>query len=181
VIEDDNDTMNGSQMQAQSSAHQVVSKPRRRRRYRYWHRHTPHYYLVLTAISCAALVCLINLIGYLNKSLLVAEVAFAAAVGTSLVIFTTFFWGFYMLMSGNIPLHRMKYLLPHGAVGVLTPHLYTINISISLEGLGSQPVAGGQLALTVTCLAILGVQFSMGKAVVHRQPLHLVKPDQELI
>jgi uncharacterized membrane protein len=164
------------QMEPQKAPYRVVPKQQRRRRYRYRHKHMPHYYLVLIGISCAGLVCLINLVGLLSKSVLWAQVAFAAEVINSLVIFTAFFCGFFMLMSGHIPLHRLKYLLPHGAVGVLTPLLYTVNVSISLEGLGSQPVKGAELGLSLTCLAILAIQFSMGKAVVHREPLHLVKP-----
>jgi hypothetical protein len=146
----------------------------RRRRYRYWRRHTPHYYIVLTAISCAVGVCVLEGIAFRSKSVQLAEVAFVAIAFTALIISTAFFWGFFMVMNGNIPAHRLKYLVPHGAVGVLSPLLYTLNICLALDGLGREPVGIGSLVCSVLCLVLLGVQFSMGKAVVHRTRPHLV-------
>jgi hypothetical protein len=137
-------------------------------------KHTPHYYLVLSGISCALVVVALNAAAFSTRSLLLAEVAFAAVTVAALVIFTAFFWGFYMLMNGNIPVHRLKYLLPHACVGVLAPLFYTLNICVALEGLGHSPVSGLALGTSVLCLALLCLQFSMGKAVVHRTPLRLL-------
>jgi hypothetical protein len=150
----------------------------RQRRYRYLRQHTPHYYLVLTGITLALLVCGLNCWAFVTKGLLISEVAFGAVVVATLVIFTAFFWGFFMVMSGNIPAHRIRYFLPHGAVGVLSPLFYTLNISFDLEDLGVRPINGLSLVCSFLCLGLLGLQFAMGKRVVRPEPIRLLKPDE---
>lgn len=155
-----------------------VTRPARtgqRRRYRYLRRHTPHYFIVLSGISCAILVCALNAWSFITRSLLLSEVAFAAVSVTAVVISFAFFWGIFMVMSGNIPTHRIKYFLPHGIVGALSPIFYTLNISFDLNDLGIRPTSGLSLGCSVVCLALLGVQFAMGKAVVHPDPLQIIK------
>jgi hypothetical protein len=145
-----------------------------RQRYRFWRRHTPHYYLVLTAISAAVMVCLLNAWAFLSRSLMVSGVAFAMTLFAALAICTAFFWGFYMIMNGNIPVHRLKVLAPHAVVGFLSPLCYTLNISFDLDGVGSRPISGLSLACSAFCLLLLGVQFTMGKLVVRPEPLRVI-------
>jgi uncharacterized membrane protein len=149
--------------------------PSKRRRFRYRRKHTPHYYIVLTAITLAILVCVLEALAFAQKSLILSEVSFFAVAITTLFVSGAFFWGFYMAMSGNIPSHRLKYFVPHGAVGVLSPLFYTLNISLGLDGFGRQRVGIWSLVCSVVCLLLLLVQFSMGKAVVHREPLRVVR------
>jgi hypothetical protein len=154
-----------------------ISRPgtSRRRRYRYLRAHKPHYYFVLSGITCASIVLVLETAAYLNRSVQLAEVAFGAVAVTTLVIFCAFFCGFYMALSGTVPIHRLKYVVPHGAVGVLAPLFYTLNISFGVEGVGREPVSAGMVLSSALCLVMLVVQFAMGKAVVHQEPLHLVK------
>jgi hypothetical protein len=149
--------------------------PRRRRPYHYVRRHTPHYFIVLSGISCAIIVCALNAWAFITRSLLLSDVAFAAVSVTAVVISVAFFWGIYMVMSGNIPAHRIKVFVPHGIVGVLSPIFYTLNISFDLNDLGIRPTSGLSLGCSLVCLALLGVQFAMGKAVVHSDPLQVIK------
>lgn len=113
-------------------------------------------------------------IAFRTRSIQLANVAFGAVSITALLICVAFFWGFFMVMSGNIPAHRIRYFAPHGAVGVLSPLFYTLNICIGLDGLGTRPVSIWSVVCSGTCVVMLGVQVSMGKAVVHRAPLHIV-------
>lgn len=155
-----------------------VAQPARtghRRRHRYFRRHTPHYFIVLTGISCAITVCALNAWSFITHSLLLSEVAFAAVSTTAVVISIAFFWGVFMVMSGNIPSHRIKYFVPHGIVGMLSPIFYTLNISFDLNDLGIRPTSGLSLGCSLVCLGLLGVQFAMGKAVVHPDPIQVVK------
>jgi len=145
-----------------------------RRRYRYWRKHTPHYYLVLTALPCAVTVCILNAIAFFSRSILMAEVAFYATLATTLIILLTFFWGFCLVLTVNVPAHRMKYLIPHAAVGVLSPLAYSLNISLVVDTVGEQPVGAGLLIISCLCLALLLLQFSMGKGVVYNKPLYLI-------
>jgi len=124
-------------------------------------------------LSGATLVCVVNTVAFATRGIGLAEVAFGLVLVTALVIFSAFFWGFYMAMSGNVPAGRLKYLLPHGAVGTLSPLFYTINISIDLDRLG-QRVNVWSLATSFGCLAILLIQFGMGKAVVRPEPLRIL-------
>jgi len=151
------------------------SASKRRRRRRYWRAHKPHYYFVVSGIGCAAAVLALDTAAYLSRSTQLAEIAFGAVLLTTVVIFSAFFCGFYMALSGTVPVHRLRYVVPHGAVGMLAPLFYTLNISFALEGVGREPVNGGMLVSSALCLLLLLVQFGMGKAVVHQEPLHLVK------
>lgn len=151
-----------------------------RRRYRYRRRHTPHFYIVIAALTSAAVVCVLNTIAFVSRSIEIANVAFAAIGVTTLIVCAAFFWGFYMLMSGNIPVKRLKVFLPHAGVGVLSPLLYTLNISIDLDGLGTQPLTGLALACGFACFALLCIQFTMGRAVVRPEPLRLLRKSSTL-
>jgi hypothetical protein len=149
----------------------------RRRKYRFQRIHKLHYYVVSTGLIGAMLVCVLNTAAYLNRSPVLASIAFSCVLLTSLVIFTGFFLGITMVMGGNIPVDRIKYLIPHAAVGVLSPLFYTINVSIDLDRLG-QPLSGWSLFCGFICLANLLVQFAMGKAVVRSRPLYIVPVSQ---
>lgn len=121
-------------------------------------------------------MCVLNSVAYASKSIGLAQVAFGAIVVTALVVFAAFFWGFFMIMNGHIPARRLKVLLPHGAVGVLSPLLYTINISVALDAVGREPVSMVSLVCGYASLALLSVQFTMGRAVVRTPPLRLLTP-----
>jgi hypothetical protein len=149
--------------------------PGRKRRVRGRRRHTPHYYIVLSALSLAVIVCVLESVAYETKSIFLSEIAFVGVGLTTFVVSAAFFWGFYMAMSGNIPSHRLKVFLPHGAVGVLSPLLYTLNISVGLDALGTTPVGVWSVICSIGCLALLCIQFVMGKAVVRREPLRIVR------
>jgi hypothetical protein len=142
-----------------------------RRRYRYHRRHTPHFYLVITSLSCAAVVCVLTTAAFAERSVLLTQVAFAAIVVTALVICAAFFWGFFMLMDGNIPAHRIRVLIPHAAVGVLSPLLYTLNIAAGLDGLGAASAGAVSVACSYASLGVLCIQFAMGRSVVRPEPL----------
>ncbi|MDQ2742439.1 MAG: DUF2231 domain-containing protein [Chloroflexota bacterium] len=151
-----------------------------RRRYRYWRKHTPHYYLVLTALPCALVVCILNAIAFFSRGILMAELAFYATLATTLIILVTFFWGFCLVLTIEVPVHRMKYLIPHAAVGLLSPLVYSLNISFIVDTVGSQPVNAGVLVTSCLCLALLLLQFSMGKGVVYNKPLYLIPGGRHL-
>ena len=145
-------------------------------RYKYHRRHTVHYYLVIASVFASACVCVLNFIGYKTGSIQLAEVCFASIVLANALISTAFFWGFFMVMNGHIPTRRIKVLLPHATVGVLSPLLYTLNISINLDGLGAQSVSGLSLACSVGCLGLLAVQWMMGRAIVKPEPIRIMVP-----
>jgi hypothetical protein len=120
------------------------------------------------------LVCGLNTAAYASKRLDLATAAFAAVLVTALVIFVAFFLGFAMVLGGHIPVRRLKYLIPHAAVGMLSPLVYTLNIAAALDTLGEGPVSGVSVVASYVCLGLLLVQFAMGKAVVRPEPLRLV-------
>jgi uncharacterized membrane protein len=153
----------------------VIQGPARRRGYRYHRRHTPHFYIVVAALSAAAGVGALHAIAYRTQSILLADVAFAAVLVAALIVFLAYFWGFYMLMSGHIPKRRLKLLISHAGVGTLSPLLYTLNICLALDGLGSQPVSLWMLCVSMLCFALLAVQFAMGRALVHPESLRLLR------
>jgi uncharacterized membrane protein len=145
-----------------------------RRRYRYRRRHTPHFYLVTSGLIAAAGVCVLNGSAYASGSIQLAELAFVSVGVTNLIIFAAYFWGFYMAMCGRVPIGRMKILVPHACVGVLTPLLYTLNISLDIENLGTAPVTGLALVCSICCFALICLQYGLGKLMVRPEPMHLV-------
>lgn len=153
----------------------VIRRPKTRRRFHYFHRHTPHFYLVLAGISGAIVSFLMSLLAFDRRSIELSNIAFGVVAATSLVIFCAFFWGFYMLASGNIPTHRLRVFVPHAMVGVLAPLFYTINICLDLENVGIAPISEGAVICSGLCIVMLGIQFTMGKRVVRREPLHIVR------
>ncbi|MGH2441761.1 MAG: hypothetical protein ACRDFX_01185 [Chloroflexota bacterium] len=171
----------GEGLAGATGGHPVPPPPRVRkgqaaRRSHYHRRHTVHYFLVVPGVTAALISSALNGAAFATRSIVLSEITFAAVCITALIIFTAFFWGFYMIMSGHIPYHRLKILAPHAIVGVLSPLFYTLNISIDLDGLGISPISGWALALSVVCLVLLAVQFTMGKLVVRSEPLHIVPP-----
>lgn len=145
-----------------------------RRRYRFYRPHKVHYYLVITGIGLAILVCVLNTAAYVTQRMDLSMVAFFAILVTALIIFVAFFLGFTMVAGGHIPARRLKYVLPHAAVGMLSPLLYTLNISAALDTLGTGPVSRLSVTVSYVCLGLLLIQFAMGKAVVRPEPLRLV-------
>ena len=151
------------------------SGQRRQRKHRFYRRHTPHYYLVVGGFVGAAAVSILDIAAFTSRSPLLAEISFAAVLLTAGLIFSAFFWGFYMLMNWRAPFHRLKFVIPHAAVGMLSPLIYTLNVSLELDSLG-RSLPGWALAAALVSFALLCLQFSMGKAVVHAEPLRLVPP-----
>ncbi|MGH2449121.1 MAG: hypothetical protein ACRDFS_11045 [Chloroflexota bacterium] len=147
----------------------------KRRRSHYARQHRVHYYLVLAGVSAAAIEVLLNLAAFLSGDLLLSDIAFAGVCITSLIIFVAFFLGINMIMNGHIPSHRIKILIPHATVGMLAPLFYTLNIAVDLPTVGSAPISGLALAVNCCCLALLAVQFTMGKRVVRTEPLRLIQ------
>ena len=90
-----------------------------RRRFKYWRRHTPHFYLALTAIAAASLLSLSDGIAFLIGGVVLCGIAFAMTGVTAIAVFSAYFWGFFMVMNGNIPLARIKVFIPHAVVGSL--------------------------------------------------------------
>jgi hypothetical protein len=160
-------------------AYSYVVRPRSQtvaRRHRYRRRHTPHFYIVIAALIAAAVVCVLNGIAFAREDVILASVAFAAVVAAMVVVSAAYFWGFYMLMSGNIPVKRLKILIPHAAVGVMSSLLYMLNVSASLDGLGAKPVSGVALACSLASFGVLGVQYLMGRAMVRPERLRVLRP-----
>lgn len=118
-----------------------------------------------------------NVIAFVSRSILLAEITFVVVAVTLLIICTAFFWGFYMIMSGHIPAARIKYIVPHGMVGVLAPLLYTLNISLGLDELGTTPVGIGLVICSLASFLLLCIQFTMGKLVVRPEPLRVVRKE----
>ncbi len=145
------------------------------KRYHYHRRHTPHFYLVISALSCATGVCVLKGIAFVNRSVPLATFSFFAVLLTALVVSAAFFWGFTMVMNGNIPTRRLKVLLPHAALGVLSPLLYTLNVSVDYSSVGNAPIGALSLGISLFCLLLLCVQFRMGRAVVRPEPLRLLR------
>lgn len=153
----------------------LVFRPSAARHHRYRRHHTLHYYIVLTALMLAATVIVLNTIAYRSQSVTMATVAFVAVAITTFVICTAFFWGFFMVMNGNVPIKRLKVLVPHACVGVLSPLIYTLNISVELDGVGQSPTTGLALATSIVCFGLLIVQFAMGKMVVRPGKLRVIQ------
>lgn len=164
-----------------SSRHPAVvgtesPRPAPKRRYKFYRPHRVHYYLVLTGISLAVLVCVLNTVAYASRRVDLATIAFFAILVTALVIFAAFFMGFTMVVEGNMRGRRLQFLLPHAAVGLLSPLFYTLNIAAALDSVGIGPVSRLSVAVSYICLGLLMVQFLMGKAVVRPEPLRLITP-----
>lgn len=145
-----------------------------RRRYKFYRPHRVHYYLVVTGITLALLVCGVTTAAWATQRMDLANAAFAMVLVTDLIIFGAFFMGFFMIIEGNIPVRRIKVLLPHACVGMLSPLLYTLNIAAALNRIGEGPVSGTSVIVSFVCLGLLLVQFAMGKAVVRPEPLRVV-------
>jgi hypothetical protein len=101
--------------------------------------------------------------------------AFAMTGVAAIAVFSVYFWGFFMVMSGNIPLARIKVFLPHAAVGTLSPLVYMLNLSLLFDSIGSATFPGSSLTLAISSLALLGIQFVMGKRVVRVERPRLLK------
>jgi len=153
----------------------VVSSLQAARRHRYRRRHTVHYYTVVIALLCAAAVVALDAIGFVERDIGLSTAAFAAVGIATLAVFVAFFWGFYMLMSGSIPAKRIRRVVPHAALGVIAPLLYTLNLSAGLDDVGRKPVSGVSLGCSLACLLILCLQFWMGKMIVRPARLHVIR------
>ncbi len=147
----------------------------KRRQYRFRRRHTPHFYLVISALSFATLLCGMDVGAYVNGTVLGAEVAFVWTGITAIVVCAAYFWGFYLLMKGTIAESRLKVLVPHATVGTLSPLLYMLNVSIAFEDFSFRSEAAVSVVVAFFSLALLLVQFRMGRAVARVDPPRLLR------
>lgn len=157
-------------------------KPRHPRRWRYWRRHTPHFYLVLIAATCAVLACAATAAAYLNGGLVLGSTAAVMVGAAALAVCFAYFWGFFLLLSGQVPTNRFKFVVPHACVGTLSPLLFMLTFSLALDGMGKRPVSLWLVGLTAAGVLLLAVQATMGRAIVYRPRPHLVRagPDEAL-
>lgn len=146
-----------------------------RRRFKFRRRHTPHFYLVVGAVAGASCLCLVDAVAYVLGGTALGVVAFGMTLLASVLVFAAYFWGFFMVMNGNIPVARMKVFLPHAVVGTLSPLVYMLNVSLLFDTLGSGPLPGWALALAVLSLSLLAVQFLMGRRVVRVERPRVLK------
>lgn len=147
-----------------------------RRRYRFRRRHTPHFYLVTVSLALAVGVVAADITGVLVAGVLTGEIAFAILSIAWVSVLVSYFWGFFMLMNGNLPVHRLKVFVPHAIVGTLSPLIYMLNISLALDAVGRGPVGIFSLFCACASLAVIILQFTMGRRVVKVEPLRVVRP-----
>jgi uncharacterized membrane protein len=148
-----------------------------RRRYRFRRRHTPHFNLVTTALCLATAVVVVDLIGFLVGTVQLGVVAFAFLAAACVSVLASYFWGFFMVMNGNIPMRRLKIFLPHAVVGSMSPLIYVLNISLAVDSVGAKSVSGVSLSFAAASLGILMLQYSMGRRVTRFEGLRLVESE----
>ncbi len=146
-----------------------------RRRFKYWRRHTPHFFLATAAIASAAVLCVVEGVAFVAGGVTLTEAAFAVTCVTTGIVFAAYFWGFFMVMSGNIPVDRIKVFLPHAIVGTLSPLVYMLNLSLLFDSITATRLPGSSLALSIVSLGLLAIQFFMGKRVVRVERPRLLK------
>ncbi len=131
-------------------------------------RHTPHWYLALAGLVGAFLACALTIWAYYNEGLAATQVAFGSVTLIAAVLFATWFWGVYLVMTGLIPRRRVWYLAFHALLGSMAPLVYILYIGAELDTLGSQPVGEIGVALSAAGLVVLVVQFLSGRSVFAR-------------
>ncbi|GAC1442780.1 MAG: hypothetical protein NVSMB52_00360 [Chloroflexota bacterium] len=152
-----------------------ITHPRVAQRHRYRRRHTLHFYLGATGLIASAITGVVSVVAYTTRSIAMATVSFFMMAVTALVVSTAFFWGFYMVANGNFPARRIKIVIPHAAVGTLSPLLYALNISLSLEGVGNARLTTLALICALLSFLLLALQFTMGRRVVRPTRLHVIR------
>lgn len=151
------------------------SAPRSGRRIILWAaRATPHLYLAILGVAGGIVVAVLDLWAYYDEGLTATKVAFAATAVTTAILFFTFFWGCFLVMAGTIPMRRLRYIIFHGALGCLSPLIYTLSISSELPKLGNQPIGDLEVYLGLVSLIVLVVQFLSGWSVLDRRPWRLL-------
>ena len=161
------------------AASSVADAPvRARHRHKFRRRHKPHFFTGTGALSLAVTLATADMIGVISDSVFVAELAFIALCLTLICVLGSYFLGFFMVMDGNIPLHRVKVFLPHALVGALSPLLYMLNFSLAFDTLGTRPVQMYGLALALFSGLLIAIQYFMGTRVTKVEGLRLIVPDR---
>jgi hypothetical protein len=132
-------------------------------------RHTPHLYLAAAGVVGGIMSAAVTLWAYYDERLEATRIAFSAVAVTTAILFLTFFWGCFLVMSGVIPVRRLGYLAFHVTLGCLTPLLYTLWISARLSA-PNQPVGDLELSLSLLALPVLIIQLVSGWSVLGRSP-----------
>lgn len=138
---------------------------------RSFHR-SPHYYLALTGLVSAVVVCVLNLWAYYNEGLSLTMAGFIALLVTTTILAITWFWGGLLLMFGVIVPSRLAYLIFHATLGSITPPLYALAIGLQIDSLGRQPVGDIEVELEIAALLVLSVQLISGWVMLKRRPWH---------
>jgi hypothetical protein len=136
--------------------------------------HSPHFYLALGGIAAAVVACALNLWAYYDEGLLLTKVSFAMAVLTAAILYAAWFWGVFLLMSGN-SVRRLSLLLVHATLGSISPLLYTMAFGLQMDTLSSQPVGGLEVGLEFLGLLMLLTQLGTGRLMRRRRPRY--RPD----
>jgi|SRR5579884_833932 len=152
----------------------------KRKRYRFRRKHTPHFYLVTAALTCAALLAGLEGVDIASRSVTLGNVSFWLTCATALVVFAAYFYGFFLIMHRDIPASRMKVILPHAIVGTLSPLVYAMNVTIAFDDLGSRPVTGFAFGAALVSFFLLCGQYRMGRAVVKVDRPRILRPPQRL-
>lgn len=148
---------------------------RARPRYRFRRSHKPHFYLGTSALVLALLLCVADLAALVHPSTATGELAFVVLIATLVAMLGSYFLGFFMVMDGNIPLHRIKVFLPHALVGSLSPLLYMLNFTIALDGAGRRPLALVSMLFAFVSAAAIGAQYLLGRRVTRVEGLRVVR------
>lgn len=131
-------------------------------------RHTPHFYLALLGLALSIFTGVLTVWAYYDERITSTVIAFGAGTLTDVVLYVTWFWGIYLLLSGRVA-PRFPFLLIHAAIGSVIPLLYTISLGIQLPTLQSQPVGDLQVYVSGAAVLVLIVQVTAARALFWRR------------
>lgn len=130
--------------------------------------------MVTTAISLAALLCVVDIGAYASASTWATHLAFGVLTAAFIGVLVSYFYGIFMAMNGNIPTSRLKIFLPHAVVGSLTPLVYMLNLSIAFDNLDQRRLGLFSLVAAFISLGVITVQYLMGRRVVRVDRLKIL-------
>lgn len=121
-----------------------------------------NFYLAIAGVIGGVVVFGVTLWAYYTETSSATKIAFSATCLVASVLFFTFLWGFSLAMSGVISRNRIAYLVAHGALGSISPLLYTLIISAELQDTLNRPVSDLDLGLAFASVWVLVIQFMSG-------------------
>lgn len=127
-------------------------------------RHTPHFYLAFAGLILSVPTAILTIWAYYDERPISSEAAFALAAATAAVLYVTWFWGIYLLVSGHVP-RPMPFLAAHAAVGSVIPLLYTAGLGLQIPTLGAQPLGTVQVYINAGAMIILGAQITAARLI----------------